>query len=58
MDECKRPAREQELTHTGCKATVSIGPYGQWHFCEACEVTAKPHRIRRERKAGHPRVAE
>ncbi|NJO67579.1 MAG: hypothetical protein HC826_01045 [Rhodospirillales bacterium] len=36
--------REPELDylHRGCGAVVSIGAYGDWHLCEACEVT--PHR--------------
>jgi hypothetical protein len=30
---------DAEYQHRGCGASVSVGAYGEWHYCEACEMT-------------------
>lgn len=38
-----RRDNEPEYHHHGCGAVVSIGAYGNWHVCEACEVETDQH---------------
>ncbi len=33
--------------HRCCGALVSIGAYGDWHLCEACETLLSPRHVRR-----------
>ena len=34
--------------HRCCGALISIGAYGDWHLCEACETLLSPrHAVRR-----------
>lgn len=43
MDQNERQHdRESEPCHRCCGAVVSIGAYGDWHHCEACELMAAP----------------
>lgn len=37
---------EPDYQHRGCGAVVSVGAYGDWHFCEACEVATDQHHHR------------
>lgn len=37
--------------HTCCGARISIGAYGDWHLCEACEVELARRHCRRRTAA-------
>lgn len=52
MDRIKRPRdKDSEHHHKACRAVVSVGAYGDWHHCEACEMSPRrPGRRPRETK--------
>ena len=39
-------------SHRCCGARVSIGAYGEWHLCEACETLLSERHVRRRARAG------
>ena len=50
------PPRSLRTSHTHeqhrcCGALISIGAYGDWHLCEACEAVLSTRHVRRRASA-------